>query len=201
MDTIINNLKCGDKHHHFNEENLPALIHYKCKEWGSYYSMILIANLALQWSKAIILTWYPEAKKQFYMDTKKIAKNILVIKNMKDLIKNQEKQIIIINNDDEKLFLEAIKYLKDIRERIIFIKNIDIFNKRLLNESIKYNKLILSWEIDACSAKEKILKKKFNSILLFSQPKIKLPYKFVPITPFTWYIWSKNKKWYIQSVK
>jgi|GEM_PF-4595808 len=78
------------------------------------------------------------------MDTKKIAKNILVIKNMKDLIKNQEKQIIIINNDDEKLFLEAIKYLKDIRERIIFIKNIDIFNKRLLNESIKYNKLILS---------------------------------------------------------
>ncbi len=201
MNIIINNLKSGDKQHHFSEKNLPALIHYKCKEWWSHYSMVLIANLVLQWSKAIILTWYPEAKEQFYKDTKKIAKNIAVIKNKKDLIKNKEKQIIVINADDEKLCLETIKYLKDIDDRIIFIKNIDIFHKRLLNESSKYNKLILSWEIDTCPAKEKILKTSFNSILLFSQPKIKLPYKFIPIAPFTWYIWSKNKKWYIQSAK
>ncbi|MEI7557300.1 MAG: hypothetical protein WCJ45_00105 [bacterium] len=44
---------------------------------------------------------------------------------------------------------------------------------------MKYDKVILSGELDDCLAKENILKKKYNSILLFSQPKIKLPYKFI----------------------
>lgn len=161
--------------------------------------MVLIENLALQWHKVLLVTWYPAAKEQFYQETKKIAKNIIVANTIEDIKKYKNKQIIVIHDDDEKLCLAAIKTLDDINERIIFIKNIDIFHKSLLNTCLKYDKLILSGEIDACLAKDAILKKKYNAILLFSQPKIKLPYKFIPSEPYTGYIRSKNKEWYIRS--
>ncbi len=199
MTTKINFLKVWDAKHHFSEKNLPALIHYKCKEWWSHYSMVLIENLALQWSKVLLVTWYPQAKEQFYQETKKIAKNIIVANTIEDIKKHRDKQVIVIHDDDEKLCLEAIKSLDDIHERIIFIKNIDIFHKRLLNTCLKYDKVILSGELDDCLAKENILKKKYNSILLFSQPKIKLPYKFIESEQHTWYIRSENKEWYVRS--
>jgi hypothetical protein len=141
--------------------------------------MVLIENLALQGSKALILTGYPQAKDQFYLETKQISKDTVVANNIEDIRKYKDKQVIVIHNDDEKLCLAAINMLDDINERIIFIKNIDIFHKSLLNACLKHNKFILSGELDACPAKEAIVKKKYNSVLLFSQPKIKVPYTFI----------------------
>lgn len=200
MDTHVNFLKVGDKKHHFDEHDLPALIHYKPKEWWSHYSMSLIANLVLQWSKALIFTWYPEAKEQFYKDTLQVAEQIIVVHTLAEVKKNKDKQIIIINNDDEKLCLETIKNLPDINDRIIFIKNIDILHKQLLTSCLKYSKLILSGDLDICSAKANLSKKKYTSLLLFSQPKTKLPHTFIPLEQYTWYIRSKNKESYIKSV-
>ena len=92
---------------------------------------------------------------------------------------------MIIHGNNEKLCLEVIKTLKDIDERIIFIKNIDIFNMPLFNACLQHNKLILSGNLDFCPAKKIILGKKFASILLFSQPEIDLLYTFVPGEPYT----------------
>ena len=192
-------MKVGDKKHHFDDHDLPTLIHYKCKEWWSQYSMVLIANLALQWAKVLMLTWYPEAKEQFYTDTKLIAKEIVVVHTVQELKKNVDKQVIVIHDYDEKLCLAAIKELPDIHERIIFIKNIDIFHKQLLTTCLKYHKLILSWDLDACGAKANISKKKYTSVILFSQPKTFLPYTFVPLEQYVWYIRSKNKESYVKS--
>lgn len=199
MHTAITLLKADDKKHHFTESNLPALIYYKCKEWWSHYSMVLIANLVLQWSKALILTWYPEAKEQFYQDTQSIAQHIAVVSTLAEVKKNKDKQVIVIHDNDEQLCLEAIKTLTDIHERIIFIKNIDIFHKNLLNTCLKYNKLVLSGELDTCLAKGRISKKKYTSVILFSQPKTILPYTFVPLQQYTWYMRSNDKEWYVQS--
>jgi hypothetical protein len=90
----------------------------------------------------------------------------------------------VIHDDDEKLCLEAIKQLPDIKERIIFIKNIDVFHKNLLTTCLKYDKLILSGDIDACSAKVNISKKKYTSMILFSQPKIQVPHTFVSLKQY-----------------
>lgn len=199
MDSKISVLKIGDKKHHFTEANLPALIHYKCKEWWSHYSMTLIANLALQWSKVLILTWYSAAKEEFCQEAKILIKQIAVVNTLTEVKKNSNKQVIIIHDDDEKLCLEAIKTLNDIDERIIFIKNIDIFHTPLIDECLKHNKLVLSGDLDLCPIKEKLLKRKFASVILFSQPKIMLPYAFVRTEPYVGYIRSKNVKWYVKS--
>ncbi|MEI6671868.1 MAG: hypothetical protein WCL02_00435 [bacterium] len=99
--------------------------------------------------------------------------------------KNKDKQVIIIHDDDEKLCLDAIKTLDDIHTRILFIKNIDIFHNHLLTTCLKYDKLILSGDLDVCGAKNMISKKKYTSLILFSQPKTKLPYTFVPLEQYT----------------
>lgn len=196
----INILKLWNPKHHFSEANLPALIHYKGWEGGSNYSMVLIENLILQWSKVLLITWYQAAKDKLFTEIKTLTKNIVIVKMTDDLKKHKDKQVIIINEDDEKLCLQAIKELKDINERIIFIKNIDIFHKPLLTLCLKYNKLILSWDLDTCTSKEVILKKIFNSIILFSQPKVKILCKFIPLEKYIWYIRSKNKEWYVKSI-
>ena len=192
-------MKVGDKKHHFDENDLPTLINYKAEEWWSHYSMTLIANLALQWSKILLLTWYPEAKEQFYRDTQAITEDISVVHSLAEAKKNKNKQVIIIHDDDETLCLSTIKELPDIHERIIFIKNIDLFHKNLLTTCLKYNKLILSGYLDACVAKANISKKKYTSVILFSQPKTLLPYTFVPLEQYVGYIRSKNKESYVKS--
>ncbi|MCX6823930.1 MAG: hypothetical protein NT085_02290 [candidate division SR1 bacterium] len=199
MDSHVNFLKVGDKKHHFDEHDLPTLIHYKAKEGGSHYSMSLIANLVLQGSKALIFTGYPQAKEQFYTDTQAIAEHIVVVHTLAELKKNIDKQVIIIHDADEKLCLAAIKNLPNINERIIFIKNIDILHKQLLTSCLKYTKLILSGDLDACVAKANVSKKKYTSMILFSQPKTTLPHTFVPLEQYTGYIWSKNKESYVKS--
>lgn len=104
---------------------------------------------------------------------------------MNELKANKDKQIIVIHDADEKLCLEAIKSLTNIHERIIFIKNMDIFHKGLLTTCLKYNTLLLSGDLDACIAKGNISKKKYNSVILFSQPKTKLSYTFIPLEQYT----------------
>ena len=115
----------------------------------------------------------------------KIVDKIIVVHTLTELKKNKDKQVIIIHDNDEKLCLEATKNLPDINERIIFIKNIDILHKQLLTSCLKYTKLILSGDLDACSAKANLSKKKYTSLLLFSQPKTKLPHTFVPLEQYT----------------
>ncbi|MEI6119004.1 MAG: hypothetical protein WCP92_07510 [bacterium] len=120
-----------------------------------------------------------------YTDTKTIAEHIVVIHTLAELKKNIDKQVLIINNADERLCLDAIKNLLDINQRIIFIKNIDILHKQLLMSCLKYSKLILSGDLDVCVAKANISKKKYTSMILFSQPKTKVPYTFIPLEQYT----------------
>lgn len=80
----------------------------------------------------------------FFTETKTITKDTVVIEKTTDIEKYKDKQVIIINNDDEKLCLTTIKKLKDIDDRIIFIKNIDICHTPLLKECLKHKKIILS---------------------------------------------------------
>ncbi len=193
----IHLLKLGDKKHHFTEKDLPALIHYKSKEWWSNYSMILIENLVLQWYKAIIFTWYPAAKAKFFTETKKIIKQTAIIKELKDIEKYADKQVIIIDGNNEKLCLATIKKLQ---KHIIFIKNIDICHKPLLEECLHHKDIILSGDLDACKTKNKIKNMKFASTILFSQPKTKLLYRFIPTEKYRGYIRSAKTEWYVQVV-
>jgi hypothetical protein len=179
---------------------LPALIHYKPKEWGSNYSMVLIENLVLRWSKALIFTWFPEAKTQYFRETTRIKEETAILETIADIETYKDKQVLIIHDDDQSLCQEAIKRLTDINDRIIFIKNIDIVHEELIQECLNHSKIILSGNLDECWSKDSIGKNIFTTVILFSQPEIELSQTFIPLKPYTGQIRSKNTEGYVDCI-
>ena len=51
----------------------------------------------------------------------------------------------------------------------------EVFSEAVLDISLTFEKVILSGNIDACIAKEKIAKKNFKTLIAFNQPEIEIP--------------------------
>ena len=197
MKKKVSLLHAWDHQPHFSTQDLPMLLHYQCKQGGSYYSMVLIEHLALQGHKVLLLTWYPQAKEQFLQDTPTLASQTILVDTREDIQTHQDKQLILLRHNDEQLCLQAIKQLKDIDDRIILIKNIELYHKPLITEALNHKKVILSGDLDASKYKKEILAHTYNAVILFSQPKTKIAYTFVPWAQYTGYLRSKKKEGYV----
>jgi len=191
---MIDNILLDDEEYHFSENELPCLIIYKEKSGGSHLTITLIADLFLRGSKILFLTAYPMAKDNFLQQIKNKENQITYIKKEKDLINAERSQAIILKSGEEKLYLNAIKKISDIHERIILIKNIEIFSDKLINQSLKMKKIILSGDIDACHNKKQISNKTYKTIIAFSQPKTKLPISIPQLKKYQGHLSNNNKK-------
>src|SRR3989344_2368730 len=107
---------------------------------------------------------------------------------------NTDTQAIILESANEKLFLSAIEKLNDINERILFIKNMEVFGNQIFNSCLKFKKIILSGNLDQCSMKKQISKKQYKTIILFNKPKTYLKIEPPNLKKYTGYLWSDNKK-------
>jgi hypothetical protein len=154
------------------ENDLPCLITYVEKTGGSHFSVSMIVDLFLQDQKILFLSAYPMAKDNFLEQIKGQEKNVIFVNKEKKL--NATNQVIILESGNEKLFLQALKKLSDIDERIILIKNIEVFSQNVFDACLNNKKIILSGDIDKCVAKKQIASKKFNTIVVFTKPKINL---------------------------
>lgn len=69
------------------------------------------------------------------------------------------------------LFIDALKILPDISERIVIIKNVDLIDMGVVKEALAltFEKIIFSGDIDKCSLKEKILQKNWQTKIIFSE--------------------------------
>jgi hypothetical protein len=63
----------------------------------------------------------------------------------------------------------------DFSERIIFVKNIELFSEALFDLVLPRDNIILSGNVDECVAKWKITEKHWNSIIAFNQPQVIIP--------------------------
>jgi hypothetical protein len=188
LDQIILN----NKAYQTNKDDLPCLITYTEKTGGSHFSVSMVADLFLQGQKILFLTAYPMAKDNFLKQIQGYEKNTSYISDPKQL--NPNTQAIILESGNEDLFLEAIKILPDIKERIILIKNIEVFSQTIFDQCLNYQKIILSGNIDKCSAKIDISNYPFNTIIAFSKPEINLPITLPPLEKYLGYWSGKNKK-------
>lgn len=165
---------------------LPCLISYWDKVWWSQFSMTLLAQLCNTWSKAIVLTWYPMARENFLEQI--VGTNITMgdLHSKDDITHNIDKQVLFIESWNSELFIEILDNLPDKNERIIFIKNFDIFSNIVLEWYIHHPNIILSGDIDASPLKEKIAHTPYKTIIAFSQPE----------TDIKWYTYSTQEKYH-----
>ena len=188
----------NDKELHLSENNLPCLIHYKEKQGGSQFTVTLVANLFLQGSKILFLTAYPYAKDNFFEQVEGMESKIFFVDNKEKLSEAQNYQAIILKAGNNQLYLEALKTLPDLSERIILIKNFEIFNQAVLNSSIKFEKIILSGDIDKSVFKKQISDKSYKTTITFSEPETPLSFKTPMLEKYVGYLKTTTQEGFVK---
>jgi hypothetical protein len=179
---------------HLNEDGLPCLVHYKAKMGGSQFTVTLIADLFLQGSKVLFLTAYPMAKDNFLEQTKGMESKIFFVEKKEDLAEAQKYQAIILKSGDGSLYLEALKSLTDLKDRVILVKNFEMFDQNVLDSSIMLEKIIFSGDIDKSVAKKQISSKLYKTIIMFSESETPLPVQVPSLEKYTGYLKTANKE-------
>lgn len=177
--------------HSVSETELPCLITYCEKVGGSNFSVSFVADLFLQGKKILFLTAYPMAKDNFLEQVKGNEANIAYITDSGQL--DQNVQGIILESGNEELFLQAIKKLPDINERIVLIKNMEVFSQAIFDACLNLEKIIFSGNIDTCVAKEQLKNKQFNTTIIFSKPTIDLKIELPILEKYVGYWCGKNE--------
>jgi len=187
-DTILLN----NEVYHIGEDGLPCLIHYTPKTGGSHFSITMVADLFLRGSKILFLTAYPMAKDNFLQQIKGEESKTTFIIDESQL--NTNAQAIILESGNEKLFLKAVERLGDINERVVLVKNMEVFSDAIFDSCLKLQKIILSGDIDKCSAKKQISDKAFKTTVLFTKPETPLKVEPPILEKYTGYLWSDGKE-------
>ena len=187
-DTILLN----NEDYHIGEDGLPCLIHYAPKAGGSHFSVVMVADLFLRGSKILFLTAYPMAKDNFLQQIKGEESKTAFITNEGQL--NSNAHAIILESGNEKLFLSAMEMLDDLNERVVVIKNMEVFSDTVIDSCLKLQKIILSGDIDKSSAKKQISEKQYKTIVLFSKSEISLKVEPPELEKYTGYLWSDGKE-------
>ena len=146
----MNKIQCDGVDFIFDSSNLPLLIHGENKAGASLFTVTVAANLFAQGEKIIFLSGYPMAREEFF---KQVGVN---------------QQVPFFIKDELSQFIEAIKNSPDIKERIIIIKNVELFSEEIFDLVSSFPKIIISGDINQCSFKSEILDMTFNSKVFFS---------------------------------
>ena len=182
--------------HKINKDDLPCLVVYPEKSGGSQLSISLVADLFLRGEKILFITAFPAGKDNFIEQTKDKEEKISYVTDAAGL--DPEAQAIVLESGNEKLLLDALDKLDDVDERIIFIKNIETFNDEVFDRCLKKKNIILSGDLDKCSAKNQIAKTKYKTIIAFSKPAIPLPITLPALEKFIGYLRSEDKEGFIK---
>lgn len=170
------------------ERDLPCLVTYGEHMGGSHFSIALVSNLFLSGSKILFLTAYPMAKENFLEQVGADHSRIVFVDSISDLEKSLNTQAIVLKSGDEALFLEAIKIIPDLQERVVLIKNMEVFSEAVFKIALNLEKIILSGNIDTCVSKEKISKKNFKTKIAFNQPEIDIGISVPALEKYTGFL-------------
>lgn len=172
----MNKIQLDNNDFLFTEKYLPMLIHGEDKAGASLFTITIGANLIAQNTKILFLSGYHMARDEFY-------------KQIDGLLKN-DTQVLFYTKDELSQFYEMVQSLVDIEERIIIIKNIELFPEEVFNLISPHKRIIISGDINKCVFREKVMRVGYNSKVLFS------PFEEVTLSGFEKYqgfLSSKSK--------
>lgn len=191
---MLNKILLNNEEYQPNERDLPCLITYGEKTGGSQFTMTLTANLFLSGSKILILTAYPMARENFMEQTKGREGDVAYVESADQLEQNKDAQVIILKSGDQDLFLGVAPGMGDINERVILVKNIEVFNESIFDFVLDFQKVLLSGDVDKCEARDLIMESKFRTVVAFSEPKVKLPFELPELPKYQGYFWGEARK-------
>ena len=135
MNILVNNRKTD-----FSNDDFPMLISGACKTGTSFFSVCLLADLLTSGKKVLLFSAYPAAKEAF-----------------REQIASNQENAFIIESGEEQVFIDTIKEVPDLHERIILIKNIENYSEKIFNAVKDLKLVIFSGDLDKCSFYDKLI--------------------------------------------
>ena len=188
MMIMTNRLTLDNKDFQFNESLLPCLVTGARKSGASYFSVSLIGQLITQGIKVIFFTAFPMAKEELIHQVWK--DKIFEITSKEQIREIPENKSIIIQSGNKSLWENVIKQVHNIAEYVIFVKNIEYYDKSIMEVISTNTKILLSGTLEDCNFKESLIKKEWISKIIFTNPKIDLHVKLPQLEKYESYLWD-----------
>lgn len=154
------------------------------------FSITTIADLCSQESKALFVCGYHMAREEFLQQT--AITDYEIVERESDVKLAAQKQVIFASTHKHDLFAKLVKTLPDTDDRIVFIKNVELFDDKVLNLTENISNLILTGDIDKCSFIQQILDRKWQSRVFFSQSTNLLNIKMPDMPKYSGYLKSQD---------
>lgn len=177
-----------------SETDLPYLVTYGEKAGGSHFTITLVKDLFLSGSKILFLTAFPMARDNFLSQIGEDHSAIAMVNSVSELEVVKDKQVIILESGNENLFIEALKILPDIEQRVVLVKNIEAFSSAVFDSCIGLSRIILSGNLDECVSKNQIAEKPFQNIVVFTKTVTSLPVELPELEKWTGYLSGTDAK-------
>jgi len=189
----MNKLILNNEDYKVTREDLPYLVIYGDKSGGSHFTITLMVDLLKSGAKILFFTAFPMAKDNFLEQIGGQNIEVAFVNSLEDLENHKESEVIILDSGNESLFIDVVRLLPDINERVILVKNIEAFSARVFEACLSLNNIVLSGHLDTCVSKDKIMDKKYNSMVVFTKPEIALHVEVPELPKWSGYLSSTNQ--------
>lgn len=133
----------------FSDEDFPLVIHGAPKTGASHFSLSVVADLFARGRKLLLFTAFPAAREDFLAQTAELGRKAFDVTDPSQ-IPDASGDAIIVKSGDVDLFVEALKRLPDLAERIVFIKNVEaLLTPEMIDLIRPLSRLVLSGDFDA----------------------------------------------------
>lgn len=132
------------------------------------FSISLIAHLFLEGANLLFLCGYHMARDEFLEQTGASSESVLVDQE-EDVAASHHKRVVFISRETPQLFGRLIEELPDITERVVFVKNIELFDGSILESTKGLPRLVVSGDIEACAFKTELLQHVWRTRISFSK--------------------------------
>lgn len=147
----MNKILVNKKEFKYTENNFPIFIHGRDHEGASFYTISLIADLFFRDFEIVVLCGYPMAFEQF-----------------KNQVKDINDRVVFYTKEHIADFKNKLLSLDNTNNQIILLKNVELFDKDIINFVLERKNYIISGDFNKCVLGEKILEKPFVTKIFFS---------------------------------
>ena len=182
----------GNSRLSLDNSDLPCLIHGAPGSGASFFSINVIAeSFYLQGLKILFFTAKPAARDEFL----KLAgvDDAYIVTDQASTLNSFNKQAVFVNSGDQDSFVRCVKTLPDIDDRVVFVKNIELYEEKVFSAISDKTSVILSGDIDTAVCKDMLIQRKYVTKIFFSKPEADIGVVIPDIEKYQGYMEGKRK--------
>ena len=155
----------------------PILINGADKTGASHYSIELLAELYKAGNKIVFFSGYEMAKTSF----KKLTGDSF-----------DTEKVLILEDANETQLVEVLDTLPDIHDRILYIKNFDLYSQQTIEKILSFSKLLFMGNLESAKTKDVIESFEWKTKIWFGRPEVEKYYAVIESEKLSGVTYSKE---------